>query len=48
MAWADFVEVNVTRQLDAVVSGAGSIVYSGNPQIVNKTVTGIGSIRPGS
>jgi hypothetical protein len=42
------VEVNVTRQLDAIVSGAGSIVYSGNPQIVNKTVTGIGSIRPGS
>jgi hypothetical protein len=41
------VEVNVTRQLDAVISGSGSIVYLGNPQIVNKTVTGIGTIRQG-
>jgi hypothetical protein len=41
-------EVNVTQQLDAVVSGSGSIVYAGNPGIVNKTIVGIGSVRPKS
>jgi uncharacterized spore protein YtfJ len=41
-------EVNVTQQLDAVVSGSGSIVYTGNPGVVNKTIVGIGSVRPKS
>ena len=41
-------EVNVTQQLDAIVSGTGSIVYAGNPGVVNKTVVGIGSVRPRS
>jgi hypothetical protein len=39
------VEVNVTRQLDAVVSGAGSVLYAGNPPVVNQTVSGFGSVR---
>jgi hypothetical protein len=41
-------ELNVTQQLDAIVSGSGSIVYAGNPGIVNKTIVGIGSVRPKS
>jgi hypothetical protein len=39
-------EVNVTQQLDAVVSGSGSIIYMGNPSVVNKTIAGLGSVRP--
>lgn len=39
LSMASFSGIQVTR--------TGSIVYLGNPQIVNKTVTGIGSIRPG-
>ena len=42
------VEVNTTQQLDAIVSGSGSIIYSGNPGVVNKTVAGLGSVRPKS
>ena len=41
-------EVNVTQQLDAVISGSGSIVYAGNPGVVNKSIVGIGSVRPKS
>jgi len=39
-------EVHATQQLDAVVSGAGSIVFAGNPPVVHQTVSGIGSIKP--
>ncbi|MCX6142637.1 MAG: DUF2807 domain-containing protein [Ignavibacteriales bacterium] len=41
-------EVNVTQQLDAVVSGSGSIIYTGNPGVVNKTIVWIGSVKPKS
>jgi len=41
-------EVNVTQQLDAIVSGSGSIIYTGTPGVVNKTIVGIGSVRPKS
>jgi hypothetical protein len=41
-------EVNATQQLDAIVSGTGSIVYAGSPTVVNKTVVGVGSVRPKS
>jgi len=41
-------EVNVTQQLDAVVSGSGSIIYAGNPGVVNRMIAGIGSVRPKS
>jgi hypothetical protein len=39
-------EVNATQQLDAVVSGSGLIVYAGNPAVVNKTVVGLGTVKP--
>lgn len=40
------VEVYATQQLDVSVSGIGSVTYSGNPPVVNKSVSGIGSVRP--
>jgi hypothetical protein len=40
------IEVNATARLDAIIAGAGSIVYAGNPQTVQQSVTGVGSIRP--
>ncbi len=39
-------EVHVTQQLNAEINGVGSIVYEGNPPVVNKTVNGIGKIYP--
>jgi hypothetical protein len=39
-------EVNVTDTLKASITGAGKVVYSGNPRTVEKSVTGAGSIRP--
>jgi hypothetical protein len=41
-------EVNATQQLDAIVSGSGSIIYAGNPGVVNKTIAGLGWVRPKS
>ena len=40
------IEVNVTSRLDAIIAGSGSIVYAGNPQSVQQSVSGMGSIRP--
>jgi hypothetical protein len=40
------IEVNATARLNAIIAGAGSIVYAGNPQTVQQSVTGVGSIRP--
>src|ERR1041385_5257476 len=42
------VEVYATQQLDVSVSGIGSVTYSGNPPVVNKSVSGIGTVRPKS
>ena len=36
--------VNASHSLDATVSGVGSILYTGNPTDVTKSVTGTGSI----
>lgn len=36
--------VTATKSLDASVPGSGSIIYSGNPQHVTKSVTGSGAI----
>jgi putative autotransporter adhesin-like protein len=36
--------VTATRSLDAAVPGSGTIVYSGNPRDVTKSVTGSGTI----
>lgn len=37
-------EVNVTDQLDALITGVGSITYSGNPPVVHQVVSGVGSV----
>jgi len=38
-------EVSVTDALDATVTGAGSLTYSGEPKSVERQVTGAGSIH---
>lgn len=38
------VDVFASEQLDVSVSGAGRVAYSGDPKIVNKNVSGIGSV----
>ncbi len=40
------VDLYASQQLDVSVSGIGSVTYSGNPPVVNKSVSGIGSISP--
>jgi hypothetical protein len=40
------VDVYASEQLDVSVSGVGSVTYSGNPKVVNKSVSGIGSVNP--
>jgi hypothetical protein len=39
------VNVYATRELNATVSGVGQVTYAGDPPVVNKTVSGIGSIN---
>lgn len=39
------IEVHATERLDATITGTGSILYTGNPVIVNKSITGIGTIQ---
>lgn len=39
--------VSVSQVLDAVVSGAGNVIYYGSPSTISRTVTGVGSIRRG-
>jgi hypothetical protein len=36
--------VFASEELDADVSGAGSVTYAGNPKTVNKKVSGVGSV----
>jgi len=45
VAGAASVSVYSTEQLDVSVAGVGSVAYSGNPKIVNKSVSGIGSVN---
>ncbi len=40
------VYVYATEQLDVTVSGAGNVIYLGHPKVVNKHVSGVGSVRP--
>jgi Putative auto-transporter adhesin, head GIN domain len=40
------VDVYASDQLDVSVAGVGSVTYSGNPKVVNKSVSGIGSVNP--
>ena len=44
VAGAANVDVFASQQLDVSVSGIGSVTYSGNPPVVNKSVSGIGSV----
>lgn len=37
-------EVHASESLTATVSGAGSVIYSGNPKTVKKEVSGVGSV----
>ena len=41
---AAIVDVYASQQLDATVSGVGQVIYYGKPAVVNKSVSGIGSI----
>lgn len=38
------IHLTATRSLDASVPGSGTIIYSGNPQDVTKSVSGLGAI----
>lgn len=44
VAGAANVDVYASQQLDVTVSGIGGVTYSGNPAVVNKSVSGIGSV----
>jgi hypothetical protein len=44
---AGSVETQVTQQLDAVIAGSGTIVYTGNPAVVHQSISGIGVVRRG-
>lgn len=39
------VEINVKNEIDATISGSGSVRYKGNPNKVNSHATGSGSLR---
>jgi len=43
---ATSIDVYASEQLDVDVSGVGHVSYSGNPKVVNKHVSGIGSVGP--
>jgi hypothetical protein len=38
------IALTATKSLNASVPGSGSIVYGGNPSVVTKSVTGVGSV----
>lgn len=42
---AAHVDVYASQQLDVTVSGVGQVNYGGNPPVVNKSVSGIGSVN---
>jgi putative autotransporter adhesin-like protein len=39
------VDVYASQQLDVTVSGVGQVTYDGNPGVVNKSVSGLGSVN---
>jgi len=43
---ASYADVTVTETLNASISGAGSLTYSGNPKSVEKNISGAGRIQP--
>src|SRR5215471_19256863 len=42
------IDCYATEQLDVNISGVGNVSYGGNPKIVNKKISGVGSINPKS
>jgi protein involved in polysaccharide export with SLBB domain len=38
-------EIAVSETLKVAITGAGKVIYSGNPKTVEKHITGAGSIR---
>ena len=42
---AAHLDVYASQQLDVTVSGVGQVTYHGNPGVVNKSVTGLGSVN---
>lgn len=45
LSGASLADVNVTETLNASISGAGNLTYSGNPKSVEKDVSGAGRIQ---
>lgn len=45
VAGAASVDVYASQQLDVTVSGVGQVTYDGNPGVVNKSVSGLGSVN---
>ncbi len=39
------VEINVKDELDATISGSGSVSYKGSPSKVNSNASGSGKVR---
>jgi hypothetical protein len=39
-------EVNASDKLSATISGAGKVIYSGNPRAIERKISGAGSIQP--
>lgn len=42
------VQVHARQELDAVVQGMGSLTYFGKPPVVNKSASGLGSVKAGN
>ena len=40
------VDVYATEQLDVDISGVSQVSYGGNPKVVNKNISGVGSVNP--
>lgn len=45
---AGSMSVHSTDSLDVTIAGVGELTYYGNPANVNKSIAGLGSIKPGS
>ena len=46
LSGASYADVTVTNTLNASISGAGLLTYSGNPKSVEKNISGAGRIQP--
>ena len=40
------IDVYATEQLDVDISGVSQVSYAGNPKVVNKKISGVGSVSP--